>query len=399
MITASVCGETVQRAQKRPLSGEEIEKRLRKTGDSVFEFDNLEVDAKGEVFLPVASLNALRRDALSLIEEKILQSTGKQSEAAGPENNGDPAYDRNNAESGHAGRNGHTAKDREELQEGISAQRPEIWAQVMTSEQLRAALRCGVSHIIAEETPDNMACLEKNAGGIPDDAQILLALPHAYRRSSLDRIRSRIGGMRDRDGLERVFQGVMVRTLEELDILEKEKYNGAIIADGSLYQWNREARDLLLDRCDMISTGWELSAKDMLPLMEGAFRRQLVTVYGRVPMMITAGCVKKTAGRCSRREEEMYFVEDRKGMRFPVRCVCSHCSNVIYNSLPLSLHSFVCREDPVLMSAGGWVLSFTTESGDRTQEILRFYASGSGERDAKRIFKDFTTGHFRKSAI
>ena len=399
VITASVCGETVQRAQKRPLSGEEIEKRLRKTGDSVFEFDNLEVDAKGEVFLPVASLNALRRDALSLIEEKILQSTGKQSEAAGPENNGDPAYDRNNAESGHAGRDGHTAKDREELQEGISAQRPEIWAQVMTSEQLRAALRCGVSHIIAEETPDNMAFLEKNAGGIPDDAQILLALPHAYRRSSLDRIRSRIGGMRDRDGLERVFQGVMVRTLEELDILEKEKYNGAIIADGSLYQWNREARDLLLGRCDMISTGWELSAKDMLPLMEGAFRRQLVTVYGRVPMMITAGCVKKTAGRCSRREEEMYFVEDRKGMRFPVRCVCSHCSNVIYNSLPLSLHSFVCREDPVLMSAGGWVLSFTTESGDRTQEILRFYASGSGERDAKRIFKDFTTGHFRKSAI
>ena len=392
VITVSVYGENVQKAQKRPMSGEEIEKRLRKTGDSVFEFDRLQVETEGDVFLPVASLNALRREGLSLLEEKLLQSAKDRSA-----DNQSTAF--RSAEIKAEKKSDVRADDSLATPSSSSSQRPEIWAQVTTSQQLQAALKCGVRHIIAEETPDNMAFLEKNADGIPDGTQILFALPHAYRRSSLERLKGRIRGMRDRDGAGRGFQGVMVRTLEELDILEKEKYNDAIIADGSLYQWNCEARDLLLEHCDLLSTGWELSAKDMLPLMESTSGRQLVTVYGRIPMMITAGCVKKTAGRCSRREEEMYYLEDRKGMRFPVRCVCSHCSNVIFNSLPLSLHSFVCREDPVLMSAGGWILSFTTESGDRTGEILRFYASGKDENDAKRIFKEFTTGHFRKSAI
>ena len=137
------------------------------------------------------------------------------------------------------------------------------------------------------------------------------------------------------------------------------------------------ARDLLLADCDMVNQGWELSAKDMQPLKRGAGSRQLLTVYGRLPMMITAGCVRKTAGACSHTEQDFYELEDRKGIRFPVRCFCAHCSNVIYNSL----------------------LSFTTESGKETEEILRWYRDADTASDTETIFRDHTTGHFRKSAI
>ena len=95
----------------------------------------------------------------------------------------------------------------------------------------------------------------------------------------------------------------------------------------------------------------------------------------------------------------MFCLEDRKGMRFPVRCVCGHCSNVIYNSLPLSLHNYVSKSDPLLMRAAGWVLSFTTESGEETEQILRFYMTHGRETEGGKIFRDFTTGHFRKSAL
>ena len=72
---------------------------------------------------------------------------------------------------------------------------------------------------------------------------------------------------------------------------------------------------------------------------------------------------------------------------------------MIYNSLPLSLHTFVKKKDPLLMSAAGWILSFTTESGEETESILRFYmAHGAGPGEDK-VFRDFTTGHYRKSAL
>ena len=382
-VEVTATGEEVQPAVKRPLSPEEVEKRLKKTGDSVFTFSRLEAEIRGEIFLPVASLNSLRRDALQLLEEEILREAARRpSDDAGahsPESGSDtqseceskPESESAGTEPEYTGKNGG----------------PEIWAQVLTAPQLEAALRSGVRRIIAEETPEITAYIEKN--GCRD---LYMALPPVFRAGSLS-------AMKKLYGKARQFKGFLVRNLEELDFLEKEGYSGQIIADGSLYQWNRASSRVLMEHCAMVSTGWELSAKDLAPLLEGTRDRQLIPVYGRIPMMITAGCVKKTAGRCTHAEKEMFRIEDRKGMQFPVRCICGHCSNVIYNSLPLSLHTFVKKKDPLLMSAAGWILSFTTESGEETESILRFYmAHGAGPGEDK-VFRDFTTGHYRKSAL
>lgn len=68
----SVDGDTVQRAVSRPLSKDEIAGRLNKTGDTHFKFDELSVEADGDVFLPVGAINALRRRALEYINEELL---------------------------------------------------------------------------------------------------------------------------------------------------------------------------------------------------------------------------------------------------------------------------------------------------------------------------------------
>ena len=161
----------------------------------------------------------------------------------------------------------------------------------------------------------------------------------------------------------------------------------------------------------MISLGWELSARDLQPLAEGAADRQILNVYGRIPMMITAGCVKKTAGVCARAESgraessaesDFYYVEDRKGIRFPVRCDCKYCGNVIYNSLPQSLHTFVTKKDPLAMETAVWLCIFTNESGDETESVLRWYkaAADTGEApDTAGVLNDYTTGHYKKSAL
>ena len=365
-VTAAAAGEVVQPAQKRPLTAEEIGKRLRKTGDSLFEFDKLEVNVTGDVFLPVASLNALRREALTELEKEILKRA--------PVSGEDSAYSEKETE----------CRPKPELNRP-EGEIPEVWAQVMTVSQLRAAQSLGITNIIAEETPQIMEALTEE-----ERRSCMIALPHVCRTDSRARVR-KLAGMG--------FAGVLARNPEELDILEEIHYDGCIVADGSLYQWNTAARDLLLSRCDYVNAGWELSYKDMIPLMEGARGRQLLTVYGRIPMMISAGCVRKTAGMCTRREQDLLSIKDRMGMQFPVRCVCGHCYNVIYNSLPLSLHSFIRKENPVAMGAAGWICSFTTESAAQTKEILRWYVSGGEGADPASVFREFTTGHYRKSAL
>lgn len=383
-VSQEVSGDLVQTADKRPLQAQEIERRLRKTGDSLFEFDRLEVEVSGDVFLPVASLNALRRSALESLEEKILESTVKHEADAAV--TGTVFTD--NAEPG-AGSEECSANSTEQkadgAEHGTGKKHPAVWAQVTNIEQFRAAGKCGIQNIIVEETPKIMESLSE-----AERAQCLIALPHVCRAGSRDRVR-KLAGMG--------FRGVLARNPEEIDILRQIRYEGLVIGDGSLYQWNTEARDLLLQHCDMLSLGWELSFRDMIPLMKDAGEKQFLQVYGRIPMMITAGCVKKTAGMCSRREQGFFALEDRKGMRFPVRCVCGHCSNVIYNSLPLSLHSFVKKGDPVISGAAGWTCAFTTESAAETEEILRWYITGGEDKDAQRVFRDHTTGHYRKSAL
>ena len=381
-VTAAAAGEVVQRAQKRPMEAGEIEQRLRKTGDSLFVFDKLDVEAAGDVFLPVASLNALRREALSKLEEKILaraREDRKGCEQKAGEGAGRTGTNRT------AGDNTGSKRKPVQAQDRPSGKTPEIWAQVTTIEQLRAAQVCGIPNIIVEETPQIMEVLTEE-----ERRNCLIALPHVCRKDNRDGVRKMA---------EMGFAGVLARNAEELDILEETGYNGRIVADGSLYQWNTAARDLLLDRCDYVNLGWELSSRDMLPLMQGAEKRQLLSVYGRVPMMISAGCVRKTAGRCTHREQAFFSIRDRMGMQFPVRCVCGCCYNVIYNSLPTSLHSFVRKGDPAAMGAAGWICSFTTESGEQTEEILRWYASGGASADAESVFREFTAGHYRKSAL
>ena len=386
-VMAEAAGDTVQPAQKRPLQAEEIARRLKKTGDSLFEFEDLDVETAGDVFLPVASLNSLRREALRKLEEAILERAEEDAAAAGK---GSCAGQAENVPPAGEGRvddrlSESCTKRPQPVQGGEKNALPAVWAQVTTAAQLRAARQCGIENIIAEETPQIMETLTKE-----ERSSCLIALPHVCRTDSREKVR-KLASMG--------FKGVLARNPEELDILAQAGYSGLIIADGSLYQWNTAARDLLLRQCDLLSLGWELSSRDMIPLLEGAGGRQLLSVYGRVPMMITAGCVRKTAGMCSHKEQAFFSITDRMGKSIPVRCVCGHCYNVIYNSLPLSLHSFVRKKDPVAMGAAGWICSFTTESGAETEEILRWYASGGASGDAQSVFGEFTTGHYRKSAL
>ena len=65
----TACGDVVQPALKQPLSMEKVRENMEKTGNTPFEFENLTIAMRDAIFLPMKSLNQLRRDALEGLEK------------------------------------------------------------------------------------------------------------------------------------------------------------------------------------------------------------------------------------------------------------------------------------------------------------------------------------------
>ena len=81
----TVTGEKAQEALSQPMSRERIEKQLRKTGNTEFEFSFLKVEIGEKVFLPMQSLNELRREALETLEKVICEKYRRSGEVKDPE--------------------------------------------------------------------------------------------------------------------------------------------------------------------------------------------------------------------------------------------------------------------------------------------------------------------------
>ena len=62
-------GETVQEARKQPLDAERVKKQMEKTGNTPFVFEHLDVQTDEQGFLPMQSLNELRRKGLEALEK------------------------------------------------------------------------------------------------------------------------------------------------------------------------------------------------------------------------------------------------------------------------------------------------------------------------------------------
>jgi putative protease len=193
-------------------------------------------------------------------------------------------------------------------------------------------------------------------------------------------------------------------------LAHEEGYAGEILADSSLYVWNRESAGVIGELCDRIVLPEEAGNRALADVEQVlAPQRRIRLVYGRVPLMVSAGCIRRTVGQCAagraeRGADGFWYLRDRKNKLFPVRMQChtdrNLCSNVIYNSVPVSLHDHL--GDAGLRSAGMLLCAMTVESAEETEQILRWYRGRiDGEPSARRNdapVSDYTAGHYRQGA-
>lgn len=358
----TVAGEKAQEALSQPMSRERIEKQLRKTGNTEFEFSFLKAEIGEKVFLPMQSLNELRREALETLEKVICEKYRRSGEVKDPE------------------------EDKTELsmeEEVLSG-----WtASVRTAEQMEVILEeeaigriyvdCTMFPRIWEKDSYVEWITKVHAAG----KEIYLVMPYIFRertRKQYEAAYNRIFGAG--------WDGILIANYESFAFLKEHGYTGRIMTDYNLYEFNQESRKFWKEKGVFEFTApVELTERELqdLRVKDGE-----VIVYGYLPMMISAGCIQKTTRGCLKKSGQT-TITDRYRNPFVVKNECDYCYNILYNYVPLYLGDRM--EEVYQIGPGRIRLMFTTERQQEVKQILSAYFEGKELPEGT-----YTRGHWKR---
>lgn len=368
-------GEIVQLATGKPLEQEALVKRLSKTGNSNVVIENVTIEMDQAVFMPVGQINELRRNAVEAFENRVIESQNIVWERT-PVSVSEPVSEPD--------------KQIQTKRSFACGKMPKLHVSVQTLEQLKVALNRKIERIYIDS---DLYFLEKEQIDTWTDKQeteIYLALPYIIREGDkgyLSQLTEKISG---------TVQGFLVRNLEGVMFVKQLKENYDMVTDTGVYEFNRATAAFWKDYSTEGYLPYELNGKECRQLAESAQDRELsMVVYGTIPMMLTANCLRKTSDTCkrdglSRQKNNWMMLQDRYKTNFPVMCNCGHCYNVIYNSLPFSLHKQ--REEIRKMGLCAVRLDFVRESSEMVQKIIDCYQ----KQDKQFPIDEYTTGHYKR---
>lgn len=394
-VSVTETGDEVQKALKQPLTEEKVREQISRSGNSLLETLQVKVEMDGPVFMPVKALNELRRKAGAAMEKELVRRSGLLygERYARPPEPGIPDLAKGRA---HTDR---TAPGRIASHFHVSVQ---------TKEQLKAALEASDAaegtirriylayHLLSEDILEAVKNYSRQPypsegpGGKGNaacpKADLYIAAPYIVREKDciyLEEISRALSS-----GL---FAGVLVRNLESLWFFRQKKMQENIVLDANLYVWNREAVSFFHKYAGEFYLPLECNSHEWKEIDRAACKAGFpasMIVYGRMPVMVSANCLKKTAGRCEKRPE-VVMLKDRYGKQFPVAPDCRCCYNVTYNSVPLSLH----KQFPG--SGGNFRLDFTVEDKAQTHKVLDYFMEISAQY-REPFYKEYTTGHYKR---
>ncbi len=370
--TVTALGDEPFEAQKCAATHEGVQKQLAKVGNTCFSFSEITFDMEDDLFLPNKVLNNLRRDAISQLEENILQKYRRKSSAVCTKK----VLGATKKHDGHK----------------------KLIVEVRTLAQLKAI--SGVAYMekvcvdIDMLQPECLDVVINLVGKIrASKTGIYIKLPHVCRQKTIKIIEDK------RFFIERILpDGFCVGNLESLGYVKKHYPDAKMISDCGLYVFNDETADVLKQHhITEHNLSYELHRKEIMQLVERVKGHDFyLPVYGYIPVMETAGCVLKTNKMCRNGNgNETVVLTDRHQKDRMVITHCDRCENTIYNSVPLSLHN---ETDHVLnLKMNGVVLKFTTENDGQINDIVKFWSNIlQGLPANKYQVNEFTKGHFAK---
>lgn len=374
-IHAHLEGSVPQPASNRPITAEDVAKQIKKTGSTIFEFadNDLTISVEDGLFINIKELNQLRRDVLEELEAKIKQQENTGNNSSSDEDSNNDCLDIK-------------SEKRVVLNDDTRCIKPTscydkpdsmmISAYVSTREQFDVAVNADNVTMIAFEADIPVKFWnEFIETAHTNHKEIYLSLPYVFREHGKNFMERQMDFLKDNQ-----LDGYVFRNMEEISwfdrhLLDRKK----TVLDNTIYGFNDKAISFLNQYNPyLITASYELNMKELNHLNS---ERLEICVYGSIPVMFSAGCVKKTYGRCDGKEG-ITIIRDRFGNNFKCKNQCIFCYNIIYNSKPLKLTDVADELNDSFISRK---YLFTTESAKETARVL------SGQLDI-----DFTRGHFKR---
>ena len=359
----------VQYAKSQPVTEERVRQQMDKLGNTPYVWEQLDIQMDESIFVPMRVLNEVRHQALKELEEQLLAKYRRPSVSF----SGNITSETPNT-------------PETSLLFYASCEDPETAQMLCQEEKIRGIY---LPYRLMEQY------LEP---GLESGKEMYLSLPHITRGEEPDGYWTQIDKW-----LKLGLTGFLVRNLESLSRLKNRGLLGKCVLDHSLYTWNDEAVRFWEEQGVLRNTvPLELNEKE---LRHRRNRGSEMLIYGRLPLMLSAQCVRKNTIGCNHQEETVWL-KDRYEKEFPAVCCCDPwktgntkgkgpCYNIIYNSLPYGLPG---EADKVRNLGVSCVrLSFTIESAREAGKILKdFTVAYSGGRISGNY--EFTKGHFTRGA-
>ncbi len=381
--TSPVC-----KAQNKAVTRQDIVKQLSKLGATHFMTDTVNVYQDSDIFIPLKELNEMRRRAIARLEKLLLS----------PKYRVVPDEQNSNKSCATAILPCNTSKG-ENIYRSIGISTREQLDYLMNHfEELSLTFSCVELHwnLFTEYSVGEYLSIIKRLKEL-GVKKVRLLLPSVFRGKEKSFMCKSLS-----DELLKEFDGYYCGSLDALGFIQALyrkrgiiSANKEFIADYNLYAYNHVAAQCLMEwGVTGFVSSYELNCREeqdliyALSLPESCFE---TLVYGHVPFMYSAGCLKKTNNACDGMSEWLYLT-DRYGKKLSVANYCKVCENVIYNAVPVSLHT-----EAALLKKHPCKLMFTSESKEEMMNILLFWKEllQKGETESQPEY-DFTKGHFRK---
>lgn len=393
-------GNPVQAAKSRPMGEADIVKQIGKLGATSFQLEQCNCVIEGDIFIPNQELNQLRREALEKLEVQIRGNTESERQACiitkyQSDKNSCITEDQKHSES-----NQSTIAEQKVLRNiSISTEEKLFRVSVFSLEQLQWCLENASnyklnriyidSHLFLEEK--NFAYLVTYLQDlVTRDCQLFIILPYIFRKKDSTKV-DKLCQVANQYAL-----GVLINDWDTYAYLQEKGFNGEVAFNYSIYTWNQKSLDFWKEKAGSICSSLECNYHQLKQLQA---ENMEYVIYGRIPMMISTNCIKKTSDSCRNGNATIEdFYKDRYQKKLPVQVDCHFCYNRIFNSVPLSYHG--SYEKLQVLSGNAYRLDFTDETTDCMQEILDYYQQARmGKKDITFPLADFTTGHLKKGAL
>ncbi len=381
-------GDVVQPALKQPLSMEKVRENMEKTGNTPFVFENLTIAMKDAIFLPMKSLNQLRRDALEGLEKLCVEQFRREI-----------TVDTENMECRKKAEGSRSVSVEQADHAGMKAQEstPEKYLSVLTEQrcQLQPLLENGpVSDIYLDQACYRRRNLWESLKA--DIAKIhavgkkaYYVFPTVFRKNASDFYLESLEKLKGCS-----MDGVVVKSLDAVWFVHKYLPQMSMVFDQGLYTYNYRAIEVFQAFHPVRMTApYELNRGE---LKKRENTDSEMVLYGYLPLMTSAQCVHANTGKCDTTSVVTYL-KDRYGKFFPVKNSCMECYNTIYNTTPLMLFGYGKELQKADFSK--FRLNFTVESEEEVRQILAIYETVfyEGRKTLADVYQgEYTNGHYKR---